>query len=189
MSLPMALQDRPTKRFESDHYVEGYATTFETPYLLFEYDGIQFFEVIDRGALEEADVSDVIFQYDHSGRVLARLSNHTLGIEADEKGLLTYANLSQSASARNLYEEIENGLVTRMSWAFSVREESYDKESRTRRIRKIKKVYDVSAVSFPANPDTEISARSFAQGRLELEQREAQNARNIALLKLKLQLH
>lgn len=111
-------------------------------------------------------------QYDHQGKVLARLSNGTLGIEPTEKGLFIYADLSKSQEARELYEEIKNGLVTKMSWAFTVADEEYDKETRTRIIKRIKKVYDVSAVSIPANDGTIISARSFINGVIEKEQQE-----------------
>ena len=161
------------KRIDSDYYVEGYATTFNKPYLLYEWDGVQYFEEIDRHALDGADLSDVIMQYDHQGKVLARLSNGTLGIEPDDNGLFIYADLSKSAAAKELYEEIRNGLVTKMSWAFTVAEDEYNRETRTRTIKKIKKVYDVSAVSIPANSDTDISARSWLDGVIEVERREA----------------
>lgn len=169
--LPLQTQET-NKRIDTDYYVEGYATTFDEPYLLYEIDGIKYYEKIDRNALEGADISDVIMQYDHQGKVLARLSNGTLGIEPTEKGLFIYADLSKSQEARELYEEIKNGLVTKMSWAFTVAEEEYDKETRTRIIKRIKKVYDVSAVSIPANDGTIISARSFINGVIEKEQQE-----------------
>jgi len=169
--LPLQTQET-NKRIDTDYYVEGYATTFDEPYLLYEIDGIKYYEKIDRNALEGADISDVIMQYDHQGKVLARLSNGTLGIEPTEKGLFIYADLSKSQEARELYEEIKNGLVTKMSWAFTVADEEYDKETRTRIIKRIKKVYDVSAVSIPANDGTIISARSFINGLIEKEQQE-----------------
>lgn len=166
-------QSEAEKRIDSDYYVEGYATTFNKPYLLYEWDGVQYFEQIDRHALDGADLSDVIMQYDHQGKVLARLSNGTLGIEPDDNGLFIYADLSKSAAAKELYEEIRNGLVTKMSWAFTVAEDEYNRETRTRTIKKIKKVYDVSAVSVPANGDTDISARSWLDGVIDAEKREA----------------
>jgi len=169
--LPLQTQET-NKRIDTDYYVEGYATTFDEPYLLYEIDGIKYYEKIDRNALEGADISDVIMQYDHQGKVLARLSNGTLGIEPTEKGLFIYADLSKSQEARELYEEIKNGLVTKMSWSFTVADEEYDKETRTRIIKRIKKVYDVSAVSIPANDGTIISARSFINGVIEKEQQE-----------------
>lgn len=140
---------------------------------MYEWDGVKYYEVIDRHALDEADLSDVIMQYDHQGKVLARLSNGTLGLEANDKGLFIYADLSKSQAAKELYEEIRNGLVTKMSWAFTVAEDEYNRETRTRTIKKIKKVYDVSAVSVPANGDTDISARSWLDGVIDAEKREA----------------
>lgn len=185
-AVVIPLQINPQeKRIDSEYYVEGFATTFDKPYLLYEYDGIKYYETIDRKALEQADLSDVIMQYNHAGNVLARISNDTLGIEAAERGLFVYADLSKSQPARTLYEEIESGLVTKMSWGFRVLADGYDKTTRTRTITKIGKVYDVSAVSLPANGDTEISARSFIQGRLEAE---AQERRREELRKRKLKL-
>jgi len=141
--------------------------------LLYEWDGVKYYEEIDRHALDEADLSDVIMQYDHQGKVLARLSNKTLGLEPTDKGLFIFADLSKSQAAKELFEEIRNGLITKMSWAFTVAEDKYNRETRTRTITKIKKVYDVSAVSIPANSDTEISARSWLDGVIEAEKREA----------------
>lgn len=130
MVLPLtAAAKKATKRFDSEFYVEGYATTFNKPYLLYEFDGVQYFEVIDRNALVGADMSDVIMQYNHEGKVLARQSNKTLGIEADESGLFTFADLSKSRAAQDLYEEINNGLITKMSWAFKVLEDAYDRDT------------------------------------------------------------
>lgn len=189
MSLPMAVKVREAeKRLQSDYYVEGYATTFDQPYLLYEFeDGYQIWEQIARNALEGADVSDVIMQYNHEGKVLARQSNGTLGIEADEHGLFTFADLSKSRAAQDMHEEISNGLITKMSWAFTVQEEVWDKEKHLRTIQKIKKVYDVSAVSYPANGDTEISVRSFISGVTEARKREALRRRSL-LLRLKMEV-
>jgi HK97 family phage prohead protease len=176
------------KRIDSDYYVEGYATTFDKPYELYEFDGIKYFEVIDRHALDGADMSDVIMQYDHNGKVLARKSNNTLLLETDDSGLFVCADLSKSNASKEMYEEISSGLVTRMSWAFTVAEDAYNKETRTRTILKVKKVYDVSAVSIPANQDTEISARSFFNGVIDAEKQELLERRKKALkLKLKLE--
>ena len=183
MTLPLAMaQAGRAKRFDTEQYVEGYAATFDKPYLLYEWDGVKYYEVIDRNALAEADVSDVIMQYDHAGKVLARLSNKTLGIEADNNGLFMFADLSKSRAAQDLYEEISAGLITKMSWAFWVSEDAYNKETRTRTILKIKKVFDVSAVSYPANADTEIAVRSWIDGVIEAERREALARRRLLLL-------
>ena len=183
MSVPLAVSGS-ARRLESEHYVEGYATTFTTPYLLYEWDGVKYYERIDKDALNGADMSDVIFLYNHEGRVLARQSNHTLGIEPDSKGLFVYADLSKSDAAKEMYNDISQGLVTQMSWAFTIAEESYDNEARTYTILRVKKIYDVSAVSIPANNDTEIAARRFAQRGAE-EQQELLG-RRARLLKLKI---
>lgn len=184
--MPLSISQKE-KRIESDFYVEGYATTFDKPYVLWEYDGVKYYEVIDRNALEGADISDVIFQYDHQGKVLARNSNKTLGIEPNSNGLFIFADLSRSRAAKDMYEEIDNGLITKMSWAFTVKEDKYNKDTRTRTITKIKKVYDVSAVSIPANGDTDISARSYFNGVIEAEKQELLEQRK-RLLKLKIDL-
>ena len=76
---PLAAQSSGEKRLQSECYVEGYATTFNAPYLLYEFeDGTKIYERIDAHALDSADMSDVIMQYDHEGRVFARQSNNTL---------------------------------------------------------------------------------------------------------------
>lgn len=188
MVLPLtAAAKAATKRIDSEFYVEGYATTFNKPYLLYEYEGVQYFEVIDRNALVGADMSDVIMQYNHEGKVLARQSNRTLGVEADQNGLFCFADLSKSRAAQDLYEEINNGLVNKMSWAFKVAKDQYDRATHTRTILQIKKVFDVSAVAYPANADTDISARSYFDGVIEAERREAL-ARKAQLIKLKIML-
>ena len=171
--MPLMIPTASNKRFDTDCYVEGYATTFDDPYVLWEYDGVQYKEVIDRHALDGADLSDVIMQYDHGGRVFARTGkSNTLLIEPQEHGLFMAADLSKTEQARSMHEDIAAGLVTKMSWAFTVQEDSYDRDTHTRRILKIRKVYDVSAVSFPANPSTDISARSWLDGVIEAEKAE-----------------
>lgn len=167
--------------------MEGYATTFNRPYELYEVDGIKYYEVIDRHALDGADMSDIILQYDHEGKVLARNSNSSLIVEINDNGLFICADLSKSNASKELYEEISSGLVTRMSWAFTVEEEEYNRATRTRVIKRVKKVYDVSAVSIPANGDTEISARSYFNGEIEIEKQELLERRK-RILKLKLEM-
>jgi HK97 family phage prohead protease len=176
MSLLLPAQE--SKRLQSDYYVEGNATTFNDPYLMGTIDGRKYYEIIDRKALDGADITDVIMQYDHEGRVMARQSNGTLGIEPTDKGLFIFADLSKSTAAKEFYEEIRNGLITKMSWGFVANREMDEYErsalSVTRSIRSIKKVFDVSGVSRAANPGTEISARSWLDGVIDAEKREAQ---------------
>ena len=156
---------------EPSYIVEGYATTFDKPYD-FGRNGVQ--EMICRTAFEQADMSDIIFQYDHEGMVLARMRNNTLTVTPDEHGLFCRADLSGSVEGRNLFEAITNGRVDRMSWGFTVADDGwdFDREQRLSTIRKVDKVYDVSAVSIPANEATEISARSYFDGVIEAEQQE-----------------
>ena len=171
LAAPLSAQ-AAAKRIETDFYVEGYATTFDSPYLLYEIEGTKFYERIDAHALDGADMSDVIMQYDHEGRVFARQSNGSLILIPDHKGLLIAADLGRTDLARGLYQDIQQGMITKMSWAFTVKTDSYDRATHTRTILEIKKIYDVSAVSIPANGDTEISARSFAHRSYEAERQE-----------------
>lgn len=158
---------------ENEEYiVEGYATTFNDPYVMYSFDGVDYKEAVDRHAFDSAQMNDVIFQYDHTGKVLARQKNGSLLLTTDDHGLHVRADLSRSEAARELWREIKEGLVDEMSFAFSVEEDAYNNETHTRTITKIKKVYDVSAVSIPANPSTEISARSYFDGVIEREQAE-----------------
>ena len=126
MALPLATAATgAAKRFDTEYYVEGFATTFDTPYLLYEYEGMQFFEVVDRNALDGADLSDVIMQYDHAGMVyarnkMARSKPPSLLIEPQESGLFIAANLGLTEEARKLYSTINEGLIYKMSWAFRV---------------------------------------------------------------------
>lgn len=157
---------------EADSYiVEGYATTFDDPYD-FGRGGMK--ECIKRSAMEGADMSDVIFQFDHEGMVLARQRNNSLAVMCDDHGLYVKADLKGTQRGRELHEAIRNGLVDRMSWAFTVAEDGweYDPDTRTSFVTKVEKVYDVSAVSIPANEGTEIKARSYFDGVIEAEQQE-----------------
>lgn len=159
---------------QNDQVVEGYATTFDEPYELyrFQWEGKPYIvmEQVSSRAFDEADMDDVIMQYDHEGRVFARKSNGTLGMEADEHGLKIRADLSGTQIGRQLYEEIKGGYTNKMSFGFTVSSDENnevrddEKTVLTRTITGIRKLYDVSAVSLPANNATEISARSFVDG-------------------------
>ncbi len=183
-----------------DMIVEGHATTFDEEYELFHYDDwngyrVTLFEVIDRNAFAETDMSDVIFLYDHRGRVMARNRNNTLIVKPDNIGLFTRANLSSSDLGPGLYRDVQNGFVDRMSMQFTIdeyrTEEIRNDEEKTikliRTITKVGKLYDVSAVGIPANDGTDISARSYADGvirELEAErlQRQEKEKRAKALM-------
>lgn len=155
--------------------VRGYATTFDEPYTLWSEDGYTVMEQVDPHAFDECDMSDVIMQYNHEGRVFARNKNSTLKLNVDLHGLEIEAELSGTQIGRQLYEEIKGGYTDKMSFGFHVkkdnREITEDYENGTitvlRTITAIDKLYDVSAVSMPANDATEISARNFGEGVIE----------------------
>lgn len=158
---------------EPSFFVEGYASTFE-PYVLLTVDGTDYSERIEPTAFEGTDLSDVVFRIDHEGRVYARSSAGTVSVWADEHGLAQRTDLSRTQAARELYADIEAGNYPKMSFAFTVAEDHYEKDSHTRVIDRIAKVYDVSPVSFPANPGTElsVSTRSYFDGVIEMEKAE-----------------
>ena len=178
----------PEETQEKSYKVRGYASTFDT-YKLFTIDGTDYFERIEPTAFDEADLSDVVFRIDHTGRVYARTSAGDLSIWTDEHGLGNDADLSRTRRAQEVFEDIEAGHYPQMSFAFTVAEDGdhYDKATHTRIIDRIAKVFDVSPVSFPANPNTELSiaTRDYFNGvieaekaeRLEREAREAQKKR------------
>lgn len=155
-----------------DMVVEGYATTFNQPYLLYDGRYYKVWEQIAPTAFDECDMSDVIMQYDHAGRVFARNKNGTLTLAVDAVGLKMTASLGGTDIGRQLYQEIKGGYTDKMSFGFVVAEDQRvstvdhenDVETITRTITKIKKLYDVSAVSIPANDMTSISARRYADG-------------------------
>ncbi len=151
-----------TQESEGESFrVRGTAVVFNRPTVLFESGGVKYCEVIDRHAFDECDMSDVIFNYNHGGKVIARLRNKTLAITIDDQGLHIEADLSGTDEGRKLYEEIKGGYIDRMSFSFVVREEKYDNVTHTRTVVKVKKLYDVSAVDIPAYEETSISARSY----------------------------
>lgn len=194
---------------DGEKIVEGYATTFNQPYELFrdawEGETYIFVEQVDANAFADTDMSDVIMQYNHEGRVFARTNNGTLGLDADMKGLHIRANLGGTEIGRQLYEEIEGGYTDKMSFGFRVGKDKVDRtEERDnetglvtvtvlRTILEISKLYDVSAVSLPANDATSISARNFCDGvieeikkdYLEREKRERQKRKIRLLMEVK----
>lgn len=184
--------------------VSGYATTFNQPYVLGKYkrwyDGYEVTveEQVDPNAFADCDMSDVIFQYNHEGRVYARTRNNTLSLECDGRGLLINADLGGTEEGRKLHEEIKGGYTDRMSFGFTVAEDRQDKtedsETETvhilRTITKIGKLYDVSAVSIPANDMTSISARSYIDGLIDANEKERfERERRLLALRIHMELN
>jgi HK97 family phage prohead protease len=189
----LTLEARATEK--EKYIVEGYASTFNDEYVLYEDGDLTISERISPLAFNNCDMKDVIFQYDHQGRVFARTRNKTLELSIDEKGLFIRADLGGTEEGRKLYEEIKGGYTDKMSFSFIVKADERttvedienNKKKCVRTITDISKLYDVSAVSIPANDYTSISARNLCNGVIEqiaLERKE--RTKNILKLKLKL---
>ena len=183
---------------EERKIVNGYASTFNEPYTLYEDDDIIFREQVDSSAFDNTDMSDVIMQYNHEGRVFARISNNTLRVQPDDQGLFIEADLGGTELGRQLFEEIAGGYTDKMSFGFIV---DKDEELRTeaedgrvdilRTIKGISKLFDVSAVSIPANDATSIAVRNLTDGVIEqiraerLEAERIETERRRAIVKAK----
>lgn len=178
--MPLKVKEREYRDFalapdevEDKMIVRGYASTFNQPYTLYSDDTLEIREQIAPEAFRGADMSDVIFQYNHEGRVFARMSNGTLGVSTDDIGLAIVADLGGTEIGRDLYEEIKGGYTNKMSFGFRVSADVWDsheengKTLETRTITGVEKVYDVSAVSIPTNDGTSISVRSLTDGVIE----------------------
>lgn len=180
---------------EPSYTVEGYASTF-APYKMYSVDNVDFYEQIDRHAFDEADMSDVVFLRDHAGRVLARTKNNSVELSIDDHGLHQRTDLGLTGASREMFEDIATGNYSQMSFSFVIEEggDHYDKATRTRVIDRIAKVFDISAVSFPANPGTDIgvSYRDYFNGVIEAEKAERleaeKRAREVEKLKLRLKV-
>jgi HK97 family phage prohead protease len=186
----MISKDREYRAFEmrasseGEMIVEGYAAVFNTPTVLYSYDGIDYKESVDAESFRKAEMADVVMNYNHEGKPVARTKNGTLALSVDDHGLFAKADLSGTEEGRRLYEEIKGGYIDRMSFAFTVSEDSYDRDTHTRTIRGIKRLYDVAAVDIPAYDATEISARSHFSAEAEFEKAEAERRKKALKLKL-----
>lgn len=181
--------------------VEGYASTFDT-YDLYEIEGTICRERIVPTAFDNADMEDVVFLKDHTGTVFARTRNGAIQLSIDEKGLFSVTDLSRTKAAEEMYDEIKAGNYDRMSFAFQVAKDHFERSEEngktvlTRVIDEIRKVFDISAVGFPANPNTSIATRSAFDGeierleaeRLQVEAEKREEARKRLALKLKLEV-
>lgn len=172
-----------------DYIVEGYASTF-LPYVLFSEDGVDYSERIEPNAFDGADMTDVVFRVDHEGAVYARTSAGTVNLWIDEHGLGQKTDLGRTQRGKDLYADIKAGNYPKMSFAFTVAEDHYDKATHTRIIDRIAKVFDVSPVSFPANPTTElsVSTRDYFDGVIEMEKAERLERERREIQKKKIRL-
>ena len=186
-------KDREYRSFNfeesEDLIVEGVPIVFNQPTEVYEIDGIKYYEVIERGALDSADMSDVVLNVDHMGKPAAKTKNGTLELTVRDNDVFMRADLSKNATGRELKEDITNGFFDKMSFAFTIDDETYDRENRTRVIKKIKRLYDVSAVTIPAYNQTEIYSRSFFEVEAEKERMELRmREEEISKLKLRIKL-
>lgn len=178
----------PDDNGSSDELIlRGMPIVFDTPTVLFEEDGVEYKEIIARGALDGCDMSDFIFNRNHGqndATVYARTRNNSLTYTVTERGLDIAAYLdSEDQRHRNLYRDILKRRVDKMSFSFVVHECSYDRETHTRTITKIRKLYDVSAVDFAAYNETSIvAARSFFTAECEKEFLELEERRRKMLI-------
>lgn len=191
----LAVMEQAADEQEERKVVQGYASVFDHPYTLWEDDEFVVQEQVDSRAFENADLSDVIFQYNHEGRVFARIKNGTLQVAPDEKGLAIEADLGGTSIGQQLYEEIRGGYTTQMSYGYTVDgaewEESRLDDGRIlelRTITSVNKVYDVSAVSIPANDATSISVRNLSDGVINEIKAERLKALDLEKRKLYLKL-
>jgi len=162
-SLTLLKSIETEKRLESDYYVEGYAAKF-APYILYEDVDGPVYEQFDRNCFDGCDMSDIIMLFDHAGRVYARNSNGTLLVGVDDVGLFFAADLSRTKAARELYADFKAEMITKASWRFALGDYEYVPKTRTILHHSVRKIYDISAVSIPANKNTEINARSWVDG-------------------------
>ncbi len=174
---------------EPQLWVEGHAARFNSPTVLFEIDGMEYKEQIANDAFTDCKMEDVLFNYNHSGKVVARTRNKTLQLAVDNDGLFVRARLDGTEEGRKLYDEISKGYIDRMSFRFTIGQEAYDFENRMWTVLRVKRLYDVSAVDIPAYDDTSIEARKAdaeAVARQHQQKVDTELARQRLALKLKL---
>lgn len=172
---------------DNEMILEGYAATFEEPTILYKIGETEYKEVIERGAFDETDMKDCCLKYNHSDNIplLARTKGGSLELSVDNRGLFFRAKLLNTQSAKDVYTLVRSGALDKCSFAFTIKEDTYDRASNTRHIKKIDKLYDVAIVDIPAYDSTSVSARSFFESQVESER---QNELEKTKLKIKLSL-
>lgn len=180
---------RAVENEEGKMLIEGYAITFDQP-ATHQYGERKFTEVIKRGALDKADMKDVPLRYNHNDNVIlmARTRNKSLQLIKDEKGLLIKAELIDTQSNRDIYKSIQEGLVDKMSFAFTVADGgdkwTFKDDESIREVNNIDKLYDVSVVDTPFYDSTSIYARSLEL--LDSEEKRLDSLSEIETLKQKI---
>ena len=158
-------------------HIDGKPIDIGSEAVLYEFDGVQYKEIIEVGAFDDADMTDVVLNVNHGegNYAVARTRNGTLSFDVKDDGVYINAKLNKNNQrCMQFYQDVSDRLLDRMSFAFTIAEEDFDEKENTFHVRKIAKVFDVSAVEFPAYENTSISAtrseklESFAE---ELESR------------------
>lgn len=185
----MITKDREYRSFdfqtdENEMRVTGIPVVFNSPTVMFEVDGVKYYEQIDARAFDEANMRDVVLVVNHDGTPAARTKNGTLKLDVRSTEIYMDADLSKSSIGPALRDDIKNGVFDKMSFAFTVKQDSYNKETRMRTIEKIDRLYDVSVVTFPAYEQTSVAARSFFEAEAERERVEARAALELAKAKI-----
>ena len=154
--------NEPTADGEKALILSGRPVVYDTPTLIKDISG-SYIEIVERGALDNADLSDVrlLVGHDASKIPLARTPK-TMSLQVDEGGLQIKATLPNTEAGREAYQAVERGDLRGMSYAFTVPEggDSYDPKTNTRTIKRIAKVYECSLTAFPAYESTYVSAES-----------------------------
>ena len=165
----------PQNTEESRQTIEGYATIFNAATCLYSANGVDYWEVVDAGAFDGADLSNVVLRYNHSDNfsILARTSNDTLRLDIDERGLHIEADIANTSQGKDIYELIRRKDITKMSYGYIVDKDYIEKISETKYVRhiaQIRKVVDVSVVDLPAYDATDVDVveRSFEGFKEEL---------------------
>ncbi len=162
---------------DDEMIIEGRAVVYDEDTLLFSFqdpfadeeETIEVHEIIDRHALDETDTKDCFLKFNHSDEVLplARTKNGSLELRNEEDGLYIRAKLPNTQQARDLYTLVKEGIIDKMSFAFTIDEERCEQEEDkdnhltryTYTVLKIRKLYDVAAVNLPAYESTDLYAR------------------------------
>lgn len=186
----MQVRAIPLEESNTKMIIRGKAISFDDPTVLFTYDGVEYREIIEKGALDDADLTNAFLKYNHSNSIMAmaRYKNGTLKIDVGSGEI--EAELADTTAGRDLYALVLRGDIDKMSFAFTIREESYDKQEHTWHVRKIDKVYDVAAVEVPAYENTDLFARRFGEvetnRKKEVEALSRARARRIEIIQKRL---
>lgn len=174
----MISNDREYRSFDfnapnEEMKIQGVPVVFDQPTTLAKIGGVEYREIIQAGALDGTDMTDVVLVIDHEGKPAAKTKNGTLELRVANDGLHMVADLSKNVTGREMYEDVQNGFYDKMSFAFTVADEEYRHEQNvsTRIIKKIASLFDVSVVTRPAYNQTSVMARSWAEVESEARQK------------------